>query len=126
MCLSIELYKCIFILYRIYVPDPNPLWCSLAGGQLRAVDHLRLVRGSGHFRLGVKPCVSRSFIYAFHMCIYLHPLPLLQYSQVANCALWTTYGWFAVRDVFVWGPNLTGLLLGLAQLALKIAFPDKK
>ena len=45
-------------------------------------------------------------------------------AQCANCALWTTYGWFAVKDVFVWGPNLTGLLLGLAQLALKIAFPS--
>jgi len=58
--------------------------------------------------------------------MYLTLTPFGVLLQVANCALWTTYGWFAVRDVFVWGPNLTGLLLGLAQLALKIAFPDKK
>lgn len=36
------------------------------------------------------------------------------------------YGWFATKDIFVWGPNLTGLMLGLAQLALKLAFPSKK
>jgi len=47
-------------------------------------------------------------------------------AQCANCALWTTYGWFATKDIFVWGPNLTGLMLGLAQLALKLAFPSKK
>jgi solute carrier family 50 protein (sugar transporter) len=43
-------------------------------------------------------------------------------AQVTNCALWTTYGWFAAKDVFVWGPNLIGLSLGLAQLALKLIF----
>jgi solute carrier family 50 protein (sugar transporter) len=47
-------------------------------------------------------------------------------AQCANCAMWTTYGLFAANDVFVWGPNLTGLLLGLVQLALKIAFPSRK
>ena len=45
-------------------------------------------------------------------------------AQCANCALWTTYGVLAARDVFVWGPNLVGLLLGLAQLALKLAYPS--
>lgn len=53
----------------------------------------------------------------------LAPLTL---SQVANCALWTAYGVFAAHDVFVWGPNGTGLVLGLAQLALKVLFPSKK
>ena len=52
----------------------------------------------------------------------LAPLTL---SQVANCALWTSYGVFAAKDPFVWGPNGTGLLLGLSQLALKLIFPSK-
>ena len=51
----------------------------------------------------------------------LAPLTL---SQVANCALWTAYGIFAARDIFVWVPNGTGLVLGLIQLALKLLFPS--
>ena len=46
----------------------------------------------------------------------------LTLAQVANCATWTGYG-FAIGDLWVWGPNLTGLLLGLMQLALKLVFP---
>ena len=52
----------------------------------------------------------------------LAPLTL---SQVSNCLLWTTYGIFAARDIFVWGPNGTGLVLGLIQLALKLVFPSR-
>lgn len=47
-------------------------------------------------------------------------------AQCVNCALWTAYGMLAISDVFVWGPNLTGLMLGVAQLALKIVFPSDK
>ena len=46
-------------------------------------------------------------------------------AQVANCLMWTVYGVFAAKDVFVWGPNGTGLVLGLVQLALKLLFPSK-
>lgn len=46
----------------------------------------------------------------------------LTMAQVVNCALWTMYG-FTVRDRFVWGPNVIGLTLGLAQLTLKLLFP---
>ena len=49
----------------------------------------------------------------------------LTVSQCANCLLWTSYGVFAAKDVFVWGPNGVGLALGLAQLALKLCFPSK-
>jgi solute carrier family 50 protein (sugar transporter) len=42
--------------------------------------------------------------------------------QIANCALWTFYG-LAVGDIWVWGPNALGLLLGLCQAALILAFP---
>ena len=37
--------------------------------------------------------------------MYLTLTPFGVLLQVANCALWTTYGWFAVRDIFVWGLN---------------------
>jgi hypothetical protein len=45
-------------------------------------------------------------------------------AQCVNCMLWTVYGLAAAHDVFVWGPNLTGLVLGLMQLALKLCFPS--
>lgn len=46
-------------------------------------------------------------------------------AQCANCGLWSAYGYFGVKDVFVWAPNVTGLVLGLCQLALKLIFPNK-
>ena len=45
-------------------------------------------------------------------------------AQCINCMLWTVYGFVAAHDVFVWGPNLTGLSLGLMQLALKLCYPS--
>lgn len=47
-------------------------------------------------------------------------------AQVANCALWSAYGLFAAKDVYVYGPNLTGLALGLTQLFLKVVFPSSE
>ena len=52
----------------------------------------------------------------------LAPLTL---CQVTNCLMWTVYGFIAAKDVFVWGPNGTGLILGLVQLALKLLYPTK-
>jgi len=46
-------------------------------------------------------------------------------AQCVNCMLWTVYGLAAAHNAFVWGPNLTGLILGLMQLALKLCFPSK-
>ena len=46
-------------------------------------------------------------------------------AQCINCLLWTVYGLAAAHNIFVWGPNLTGLCLGLMQLALKLCFPSK-
>lgn len=46
-------------------------------------------------------------------------------AQCINCMLWTVYGLAAAHNIFVWGPNLTGLILGLLQLALKLCFPSK-
>ena len=53
--------------------------------------------------------------------IYL-PLAL---AQVANSGLWTAYG-AALRNCFVWAPNLAGLVLGLATLAIKLAFRGRR
>ncbi|KAL7442401.1 hypothetical protein ACHAXH_005198, partial [Discostella pseudostelligera] len=51
-------------------------------------------------------------------------LAQLTMAQVTNTALWSVYG-LAIRDKFVYGPNLTGLFFGIAQLVLKLAFPSK-
>jgi solute carrier family 50 protein (sugar transporter) len=51
-------------------------------------------------------------------------LTQLTFAQVTNTALWSAYG-LAIRDKFVWGPNVTGLGFGLVQLVLKILFPSK-
>ena len=48
----------------------------------------------------------------------------LTFAQVANCGTWTMYG-LGIGDSWVWGPNTAGLLLGIAQLGLKIVFPSK-
>ena len=48
----------------------------------------------------------------------------LTFAQVTNTALWSAYG-LAIKDVFVYGPNLTGLGFGIIQLILKIMFPSK-
>mmetsp|Transcript_46981 Transcript_46981/g.156593 ORF Transcript_46981/g.156593 Transcript_46981/m.156593 type:complete len:245 (+) Transcript_46981:84-818(+) len=48
----------------------------------------------------------------------------LTLAQCVNCGTWTVYG-FAIGDVWVWGPNLVGTLLGLVQVGLKTAFPSR-
>lgn len=45
-------------------------------------------------------------------------------AQVTNTLLWSAYG-LAVKDLFVWGPNVIGFSLGLIQLLLKVLFPAK-
>ena len=37
--------------------------------------------------------------------------------------MWTVYG-LSIGDVWVYGPNGTGLALGLAQLLLKLLYPS--
>lgn len=48
----------------------------------------------------------------------------LTMAQCTNTALWSLYG-LAIRDKFVYGPNLAGLGFGIIQLILKLAFPSK-
>jgi len=45
----------------------------------------------------------------------------LTIAQCVNCATWTFYG-LAVGDQWVWGPNATGLSLGLLQVLLKVVY----
>lgn len=49
--------------------------------------------------------------------------PPLTAMQVTNCAMWTVYG-LGIGDIWVYGPNGTGLLLGLVQLVLVCSFPS--
>ena len=55
----------------------------------------------------------------------IHSCAPLTIAQVTNCLMWTVYGLLAAKDIFVWGPNGTGLILGLIQLALKLCFLSK-
>mmetsp|Transcript_9686 Transcript_9686/g.22768 ORF Transcript_9686/g.22768 Transcript_9686/m.22768 type:complete len:280 (+) Transcript_9686:80-919(+) len=48
----------------------------------------------------------------------------LTIAQVVNTTLWSAYG-LAIKNRFVYGPNVIALGLGLAQLALKLLFPAK-
>ena len=100
------------------------LWCSLVFGGATAASR-------SHF-LG---------LYGSLLCVLLFASPLstvrlvlhtrnaasiyapLTIAQCVNCATWTFYG-FAVGDQWVWGPNATGLALGLVQVLLKAAFPS--
>ena len=46
----------------------------------------------------------------------------LAFAQIANSLLWTAYG-ITQKSAFVWAPNATGLVLGLVQLAVRLAIP---
>ncbi|KAL1507482.1 hypothetical protein AB1Y20_008318 [Prymnesium parvum] len=47
----------------------------------------------------------------------------LTIAQIINCTSWTVYG-FIIGDLWVFGPNGMGTLLGIGQLALKLVFPS--
>ena len=51
------------------------------------------------------------------------PLPFTLVSCV-NCFMWSVFGFFEMRDINVYLPNLLGLTSGLVQVALKIIFGD--
>ena len=94
--------------------------------------------------LGKVPPETRSFnfgLFGSLMCVLLFASPLstvreviskanaasiyapLTAAQVINCGTWCVYG-FAIGDPWVYGPNSTGLALGLVQLALKMSYPS--
>ena len=51
------------------------------------------------------------------------PLPFTV-ATVLNCLLWSVYGWWGMKDINIYLPNLLGLAFGLAQVALKLKFDD--
>ena len=52
------------------------------------------------------------------------PLPFTVACTV-NCFLWTVYGFWGVRDFYIYFPNALGLILSVAQLVLKAYYSDK-
>ena len=51
------------------------------------------------------------------------PLPFTV-ACTANCFLWTVYGFWGVRDFYIYFPNALGLMLSVAQLVLKMYYAD--
>jgi len=49
------------------------------------------------------------------------PLPFT-IATALSCALWTVYGALAMKDPAIYFPTIVGLMLGLAQLGLKLWF----
>lgn len=43
-------------------------------------------------------------------------------ATILNCSLWTFYGTQIAHDPFIWIPNVLGLISGLAQASLFVAF----
>ena len=40
--------------------------------------------------------------------------------------MWVVFGWFEMKDVNVYLPNILGLASGLVQVALKLMFGDNE
>jgi len=52
------------------------------------------------------------------------PLPLTV-ASLASCVFWTITGYLDMHDPYVWIPTCFGMVFGLAQVGLKISFPEK-
>ena len=48
-------------------------------------------------------------------------------ATFVNCILWSSYGWLVIDDIYVWGPNLAGLIFSSVQIGLygKYGLPQK-
>lgn len=123
-------------------PQDRQLVLSVLAVGLGAIASLLLAV----YLFGVKHA-TRSFVlgtYASCICVALFASPLstmrqvvregnassiqalLTATQCTNCLMWTIYGWFMADDVWVWGPNGTGLVLGVIQLLLKLVYPSSR
>lgn len=111
------------------------LWTTLgivsagAGTGAGAPNMAQITSSLGMFASMISIILSASPLFTIQQVVstrnsssILGPLTM---TQVVNALLWSMYG-LAIRNAFVYGPNLIGLGLGLAQLALKIAFPSKQ
>lgn len=52
------------------------------------------------------------------------PLPLTV-ASLASCIFWTITGYLDMHDPYVWVPTTFGIIFGMAQVALKLSFPEK-
>jgi len=51
--------------------------------------------------------------------------PPLSVIYFFNGSMWAVYGYFAMNDPFLYGPNLVGAVLGAVQVALVVALPRR-
>jgi solute carrier family 50 (sugar transporter) len=49
------------------------------------------------------------------------PLPFTVMSCL-NCFSWVVFGWYKLKDINVWLPNILGLTFGVVQVILKLVF----
>jgi uncharacterized protein with PQ loop repeat len=47
------------------------------------------------------------------------PLPFTVVTCL-NCFCWVVFGWFTLKDINVWLPNILGLAFGIIQVILKL------
>ena len=47
-------------------------------------------------------------------------------TNMGNALMWVVYGWFAVNDPIIYGPNFIGLLISSLQLGLIAMYPKKE
>lgn len=52
------------------------------------------------------------------------PLPLTV-ASLASCIFWTITGYLDMHDPYVWIPTTFGIIFGIAQVALKLHFPER-
>ena len=89
----------------------------------RVSSLISMALARGHMRRVPAPCWCAQVREVLHNSNAVSIYAPLTIAQCVNCGTWTLYG-FAVGDIWVWGPNATGFVLGLIQVALKLAFPS--
>jgi len=99
------------------------LWCYLIFARLTAAARSRvlgLYASAFFILLSASPLSTIGEVIASRDAASIYA-PMTA-AQCTNAGLWSLYGVFGAKDVFVWAPNVTGLLLGLLQLLLKLIF----
>jgi len=66
------------------------------------------------------PLSSIQFVIRHQNSNYIH-VPTMM-AGLANCTLWSTYGFFALNDPFLYLPNITGLAIGIVQLVIFLCY----
>ena len=131
-----------FWAYCRYIPAKNVSYATLPGSVRQHLQVMGMLMGSTmililsgwHGRVHALGRISVLFSIAFFysplsvMRTVIRtrsarsiPLPLTL-ATVVNCVLWSTVGWFEMRDANVYVPNTLGLSFGVAQVALKLIY----